>query len=734
MGKVSFARRGVREPVLSAAAVWAVAALLIATHAAAPLQRWTADALVRLVAASPLPAPPGIPDVALVALDPQSLRAIPDWPWPRRIYAEAIERLDAAGAKAIAIDIDFSTPRDAGDDAVLTEAVRSSGAVVLATFRQQQLLPGGGELEIANLPFPALERSAAALGSVLMPLDPDGVVRRAPRGSEIAGRPLGSLAAAALAVAQRTPVEVKLGFFEIDYRRAYPAPPVVSMIDLLEGRFDSRDVAGRVVMIGATAAEFQDLWSTPLGPIRPGVWIQALAYRTLAAERAGASVFATASLPVQLGLVAVLALVSGHAGRRRSHAQRLLLLGLLATGLLGGIVAWVSWSGLLVDPVVPCGAIAAQYVLGLEQVRRRIGRRLADRDQSLVALHQVGEATSGAAAGDSLGVALALLGDVVGAVGVALLRADHSGALDGRRVEWHGSADGNAIGDEAIAAAVLESREARVVQGLLPGGAAGLVAYAPLFASETPVGVLMVERAGASPLDATQHRTIATVGTQLALSVENLQLIDRLRSTLDASVEAIASAVEARDGYTEMHCRRLALFSVHMAHRLGLSDEEIEAIRLGALLHDVGKIGVRDEILLKPGKFSPVEMEEMKSHAVIGHRIIGSICGLEETTLHCVRHHHEAWDGSGYPDGLAGGEIPLGARIVSVVDVWDALSTARPYKPAYDQEQVRSIMFKGRGTRFDPDLIALFFEILDEEGEEMLAFVSGAGALAEACP
>ena len=109
------------------------------------------------------------------------------------------------------------------------------------------------------------------------------------------------------------------------------------------------------------------------------------------------------------------------------------------------------------------------------------------------------------------------------------------------------------------------------------------------------------------------------------------------------------------------------------------------------------------------------------------------VVGLERTTLDCVIHHHERWDGTGYPEGLAAEEIPLAARIVAIVDVWDALSTQRPYKTAFSQEEVRDLLTKGRGTQFDPDLVDLFFEVLHEQGEEMLELIarsSGTGVVA----
>ncbi len=737
-----------RTDLLATAAVMALALAVLWSGVAAPLQRIAADALIRAAArAAPEPAA-ALPDAAVVALDPQSLRAYPTWPWPRSLYARAVHRLDAAGARVVAFDIDFSTPREPEADAEFGRAIAESGSVVLAAFRQLQELPGGATLEVASVPIPPLADAAAGLGSVLMPVDPDGVVRRAPRASDISGRPVVSLAEAALdaalqpapptdTVLQRAPRTVAAlqpapltdtalepapgprnapaPTFRVDYRRTRPPVPVIPIADVLDGRFDPTLVAGRVVFVGATAAEFQDLWSTPVGPARPGVWIQAITYRTLAARETGAATLRDAPLSAAGGAALLLCVAAGSiAGldrRRRTPALALLVVAAAAAN-----VGLVLGAGLLVDPVVPLGALGLRYVSGLEGVRERLRRVVEQREHSLDALARVGEVSTAASADDPLGLALALLGDVVDASGVGFLRAGEGGLLDGRAIEWRRRGSGS-IGEVDLAQEVLESRRRRVLEGDTSGG--GVVVYEPLFTGDRAVGVLVVERDGGGPLEPVQLRTLATVGTQIALSAENLRLIDSLRQTFDSSIEAIASAVEARDGYTESHCRRLAVYSAAMADRLGLTPEEVEAVRLGALLHDVGKIGIRDEILLKPGRFDRDERVEMERHADIGHRIVVPIRGLTATTAACVRHHHERWDGRGYPDRLAGEQIPLAARIVAVVDVWDALSTRRPYKRAYSPAEVRARLLKGRGGAFDPEIVDVFLRLLDEEGEEL---------------
>ena len=692
------------------------------------------DLLLRLGAAAAPAAPSGLPDTAVVAIDPRSLRAHPEWPWPRALHARAVRALDRAGARAIAFDVDFSTPRDPEDDARLAEAMRESGRVVLAAFRQLQILPGGAELEIANVPAAAFADSAAAIGSVLVDVDGDGVVRSAPLGTEIGARAVPPLAAAALAVAQGDPpapaadaAAVDAAPLRIDYRRADPAFPVLSITDVIDGRFDPRDVSGRVVFVGATAAEFQDLWTTPLGPAVPGVFIQATIYRTLAAERAGAPV---ATAPARERSRSRCCSGSRSCSRRwpacdRSRASR-------PSGAAVWCCAPAAWSSprdrgccgarccrwrssgrTMCSGSRRCAAGSTGASPPTTRPCRRWRRSVAPPPTRAAVTTWPWRcgcwatwwAPAASRSCDPTRTAASTVGGSSGAR-PAPRRRGASVILD-------------------TASAILAQPRRRVFEGAIPGAPerSGVAVYAPLMAGDILEGVLVVECAGADGLDDMQLRTIDTVGAQLALSANNLRLVDGLRQTFNTSIAAIASAVEARDGYTDLHCRRLAAFSRIVAERMNVAPDEVDGIELGALLHDVGKIGIRDEILLKPGAFSFDERREMERHPDIGAGIVGGVHGLSGTTLACVRHHHERWDGSGYPDALAGDAIPLGARIVSVVDVWDALSTARPYKPAFSQSHVIELLRKGRGVQFDPEVVDVFLAVLEEQGEEMLALI-----------
>jgi putative two-component system response regulator len=173
----------------------------------------------------------------------------------------------------------------------------------------------------------------------------------------------------------------------------------------------------------------------------------------------------------------------------------------------------------------------------------------------------------------------------------------------------------------------------------------------------------------------------------------------------------LALSVESRDPYTAGHCERLAEYASQLGHYLGLGEEELVALRRGGYLHDLGKITVPDEILKKGSDLTAAEWAIMRQHPLTGESICRPLRSLKDV-LPIIRHHHEHWDGSGYPDGLRGEEIPLLARILQTVDIYDALRTARPYKPALGHEDSTRVMRNEAAGRLDSALVERFFEML----------------------
>ncbi len=200
---------------------------------------------------------------------------------------------------------------------------------------------------------------------------------------------------------------------------------------------------------------------------------------------------------------------------------------------------------------------------------------------------------------------------------------------------------------------------------------------------------------------------------------------DRLESA-QSVIAALANAVEAKDPTTEQHCSRLAELALGVARRIDVDAEILEAIAFGAVLHDVGKIGVRESIIRKLGALDEDEWIEMRRHPVIGAAIVEPLrMGMLVAPI--VRGHHERWDGRGYPDGLVGTGIPLGARIVGVVDAYDAMVHDRPYRPALSEDEARSQVLANRGSQFDPELAQVFLAYLDQRDGFDITSPAGAG-------
>ena len=185
----------------------------------------------------------------------------------------------------------------------------------------------------------------------------------------------------------------------------------------------------------------------------------------------------------------------------------------------------------------------------------------------------------------------------------------------------------------------------------------------------------------------------------------------QLLSAYEATIEGWSHALDLRDRETEGHSRRVTQLTVRLAQALGISDDEIMHIRRGALLHDMGKIGIPDSILHKPAALTDEEWRVMRKHPQLAYDMLYPIEYLRPA-LEIPLTHHEKWDGTGYPRGLKGEEIPIVARLFAVVDVWDALTSDRPYRPAWSQEEAWTYIREQSGKHFDPQVVDLFFNVV----------------------
>jgi response regulator RpfG family c-di-GMP phosphodiesterase len=181
-----------------------------------------------------------------------------------------------------------------------------------------------------------------------------------------------------------------------------------------------------------------------------------------------------------------------------------------------------------------------------------------------------------------------------------------------------------------------------------------------------------------------------------------------LQNAYHQTVSALASALEQKDSGTREHSQRVERYATVLARAIDPGLAADQSALYGFLLHDVGKIGVPDSVLLKPGPLTPSEWRQMQTHTVLGAQMLGDVVFLRGEGVRIVRSHHERWDGHGYPDGLGGEEIPLGARVFAVADTVDAMTSNRPYRRATSWDEARTEVLKGRGSQFDPDVVDVF--------------------------
>jgi putative nucleotidyltransferase with HDIG domain/PAS domain S-box-containing protein len=283
------------------------------------------------------------------------------------------------------------------------------------------------------------------------------------------------------------------------------------------------------------------------------------------------------------------------------------------------------------------------------------------------------------------------------------------------------------LGESHAGVAALEKRTVRV-RDLSVGrdgfvrspllGKEGFVEYiaVPLISKGHVKGVLEIFHRTAINADQEWLDFMEALGVQSAIAIDNAQMFNELEHSntelalaYDTTLEGWSRALDYRDKETEGHSRRVTEMTVKMAQSIGIIDEDLVQVRRGALLHDIGKLGVPDGILLKPGKLTDEEMEIMKKHPIIAYEILSPISFLRKA-IDIPYCHHEKWDGTGYPRGLKGEQIPLAARIFAVVDVFDALMSDRPYREAWTKDKTLEYIREQAGIHFDPTVVENFID------------------------
>jgi len=236
-----------------------------------------------------------------------------------------------------------------------------------------------------------------------------------------------------------------------------------------------------------------------------------------------------------------------------------------------------------------------------------------------------------------------------------------------------------------------------------------ILAY-PLIVQKRLIGVIEAINKKMGKFKREDLETISLISSSAAIALQNAFLYKELEDLFKGTIRSLASAVEAKDPYTSGHVERVTEFSVELARRIGMREEELKDVELAAILHDIGKIAIPDSILKKPGRLTEEEYEIIKTHVYHGARILTPIPGMKGV-IPAVLYHHERWDGKGYPMKLAGKDIPLIARVIAVTDSFDAMNSDRPYRKRMPSHLIEKELVENAGKQFDPHLIDVFLEI-----------------------
>jgi HD-GYP domain-containing protein (c-di-GMP phosphodiesterase class II) len=238
----------------------------------------------------------------------------------------------------------------------------------------------------------------------------------------------------------------------------------------------------------------------------------------------------------------------------------------------------------------------------------------------------------------------------------------------------------------------------------------------PVRTKEKTLGVLQAINRREGKFDQEDLQILSALADQVAVAIENANLYEELKEAFYGTAEALADTIEKRDPYTGGHTKRVMDYSVAIGRCMGLGKKELESLRLAAILHDIGKIGVRDDVLLKQDRLDKEELKKMNMHSAYGAEILSHIRQLSDV-IPGVRGHHEKLDGTGYPDGLGGDRIPLSAKIIAVADTFDAMTTDRPYRKGLSVETALGELKKHSGTQFDGGVVEAFFRTVEEKEE-----------------
>ena len=697
-------------------------------------------------------------EIVVVEIDDATLSQIKEqWPFRRAQYAKALNILNEGKPKVVGFDIVFSGEGFSfQDDEAFTQALKDfKGQVVLAYFFTKHKTPIYPELEF---------RKNAITGFINVATDKDGVVRRARSyfssadffdfswAVKISSAFLGATPKEAnnyiLLNKKKIPLQ-RAGISHINYFLAPEDITTISFKDLTSRNFPSDLFFNKIVLISPTLDIAHDIHSTPLGSI-PGIFIQANVIADILRGKFLQSVPFVVDLAIfALTLVFMIFVLRGFTFLRRIFISLGALIFLFWLAIILRSYGWIFCYGRVAVGSLSFIILGNIYTYSdfLVAISKIKNKTMLDPLTKLYNLRYFFERLNFELRSISRKKVYLLIIKLEGfqflsrGANIETLRglwAELDSFLFSLSKLWA------RYGPEVIVGELRSVSDASKLKNWLGAFAVrkkikaklGYIQITPKINVENSL-VFLIEKLEASQEDIVEFRSddpglslqkkkksedflsglysdTEEKNRELLATISNLKTEEK--KTIEAYIalmESLVVALESKDHYTQGHTKRVSEYALKLVDKLGLSAEEKDIVRKGAILHDLGKIGIPDAILHKKSGLTDEEFEVIKSHEILSAKILEPIKDFKEV-IPCVLYHHESFDGTGYPDGIAGELIPLGARIIAVADIFDALTTGRDYKKAFSIKEAVAELRNIKGKKLDPVLVDKFIEVLKE--------------------
>ena len=689
-------------------------------------------------------------DIVIIGITQRCLNQLGRFPWPRTYHADLLNFLKTAGAKVVAMDIFFSQPDpDPLADQRLADSIKAAGNVILPVFmpyRIANITPNANFVETTDLIEPTAPLAKAALnqGHINMLSDADGIYRKALfqiRYSENVYQCLGAEAVIKFLGIKpneiafekdflrlrdkRVPLE-ESKFVYINFSNVENQSPRFAFSDVIKGLVPAENFKNKLVFVGQTTQGLPnaDILQTPFKE-KYGVTLQANIANTFLGD------FHLKRLPKGKTCVAIF-IVCFLTGIVmvcvRTWTSVILALAEALFIYWQAVYAFID-KGAIIELAPLTFSVLLSFGVAILYRIRFADRLVKTKDLELDSILQAGNimAAGGLRTEKAYDVMFGTIINSVGAKGL-ILRWKDKKTNNYEKKYLYGLS--NAIlkngplaeAEQKLAEKAIGSRNAILIQDVKkdPLFAAAVskaefhsVICAPLELNGEVVGALSLldksvhGQPRESHFDKEDLKLFLILTQQTTISLENARLFEEVHDLFLSSIKSLAQTIDAKDPYTHGHSQRVTEIALAVSDQLGLDEERKEEIMVGSILHDIGKIGIKDAILSKPQQLTPEEKAIFDQHPEVGSKIMSHIEQLEGI-IPIISHHHESFDGNGYPDRLKADQIPLGARIIAIADTFDAMTSDRPYRKALSDEVARKEINNLSGVQFDPHVVEAF--------------------------